>query len=175
MVTVVNCVPSDQLEKLLSSPLAVVETDKKCKFEQMTLMEQISWVQGRPPKCANDLGYGKDQRSKINVTAEYCRKIETDVKKCVLGQKIDCFSERENKFLAEMMVTALDHVKEMYATDAMQKWFALLKAFGKKSANQKKEVECAFGLGLGSGSGRSTLMVGLFFPPLFLFYFVYKF
>ena len=175
MVTVVNCLPADQLEKMSSSPLVVVETDKNCKFEQMTLMQQISWVQGRPVKCANDLVYGKDQRSKINnVTADYCSKIETDVKKCVLGQKIDCFSKRENKFLTEMMVIALDHVKEMYTTDAMQKWLALFETFGKMSANQKKEVECAFGFGLGSGSGRSSLMVGLFFPLLFLFYVVHK-
>ena len=96
------------------------------------------------------------------------------MKKCVLGQKIDCFSERENKFLAEMILTALDDVKEMYATDAMQKWFALLEAFGKMPANQRKVVECAVGFGIGSGSGRSSLMVGLFFPLLFLFYVVYK-
>ena len=93
-----------------------------------------------------------EQGKEPEVTPEVCSNIGTGVKECVLKMKIDCFSKRENKVLTEIIGTAFEDAKEVYAMDEVQKGLEK-----KMSANQKKLVECA--LGSGSGSGRSSLMV----------------
>ena len=162
MTEVLTCVQPSQLEKLMSSPSEVVETDNKCKLEQM--MGVKDEMQTCVMKHVSKMEQGKEPE----VTPEVCSNIGTGVKECVLKMKIDCFSKRENKVLTEIIGTAFEDAKEVYAMDEVQKGLEK-----KMSANQKKLVECA--LGSGSGSGRSSLMVGVFSPLLILFFMINKF
>ena len=54
MATVLSCVPALQFEKLMSSPLEVMETDNKCTMEQML------GVMGKVQTCAGDYGFKLD-------------------------------------------------------------------------------------------------------------------
>ena len=193
---------ASQLEKFMSrpiSPLEVVETDKKCT------MQQIGGVIGGILPCAMQYGYEDGEPVYTNtqnglsvvskpkepeVTSEVCSNIRAGVKECILNIKVVCFSKRENKFLTEIIGTAFEDVKEIYAMDEVRK--GLEKDM---SANQKKLVECAMESGSGSGSGsgsrsgsgsgsgscsgsgsgRSSLMVGVFLPLLISFFMIEKF
>ena len=67
-------------------------------------------------------------------------------KECVLNMKIDCFSVRENSVLAEVLETARNDVKNMFAKDEVKML----------TANQKKVARCGLGSGLESGSSTVT-------------------
>ena len=162
MAEVLTCVPLSQFEKLMSSPLEVVETDNKCKLEQMM------GVKDEMQTCVMKHISKMEQEKEPEVTPEVCSNIGTGVKECVLKMKIDCFSKRENKVLTEIIGTAFEDAKEVYAMDEVQKGLEKM-----MPVNQKKLVECA--LGSGSGSGRSSLMVGVFSPLLILFFMINKF
>ena len=131
------CMPDKNMQLIMSSPLEVVETDNKCKMEQML------GVPGKVQTCAMDYGFrmngeeiGLDGEV---VTAELCSKIGTGVEKCVLDLKIDCFSKRENKFLSEIIRIAFAYAKETFGTDdEVQK---KLEQFG-VSDQQKEMIKC---------------------------------
>ena len=170
MAVVLGCVPADQFEKLMSSPMEVVETDNKCKMEEML------GVMGKVQTCAQDYGFKMDNKEKdetdkedeeTEITAELCSKIGTGVEKCVLDLKIDCFSKRENAVLSEIMGTAFGDVKELFAMDEVQKMIEK-----DMSANEKELAKCAMG---SSGAGRLSGVFGVLFPLLTFFYVFYKF
>jgi len=177
MAVVLGCVPADQFEKLMSSPMEVVETDNKCKMEQML------GVMGKVQTCAQDYGFKMDNKEKeeeeeedkedeeAEITAELCSKIGTGVEKCALDLKIDCFSKRENAVLSEIMGTAFGDVKELFAMDEVQKMVEK-----DMSANEKELAKCAMGSsGSGSGAGRLSGVFGVLFPLLTFLYVFYKF
>merc|ERR1712013_738560 len=166
MAVVLGCVPADQFEKLMSSPMEVVETDNKCKMEQML------GGMGKGQTCAQDYGFkmdNKEEDEEAEITAELCSKIGTGVEKCALDLKIDCFSKRENAVLSEIMGTAFGDVKELFAMDEVQKMVEK-----DMSANEKELAKCAMGSS-GSGAGRLSEVFDVLFPLLTFLYVFYKF
>jgi len=147
-----RCVPPEQLSLMKSNPLEVVETDNKCKMEQLLYTETSLW--GKAMDCLHDWD-SESEGGKI--TPELCSKLGTRVERCVLDLQSECFSERENKVLAEIVKTAFSDVKEIYVMNEVQKIV---------EEDLKEIYECGLGLTSVSGSGRSSLMVGVLLPLL---------
>ena len=159
MVVVLGCVPVDQIKTLFSSPAEVVATDNNCKAEQVMAMA------GKVKTCAMDYGFD-DSEGEPKFTKELCEKMGTGVKKCVLDMKIDCFSERENSVMAEIMGTALGDAKEIYAMDEVQKMVAK-----NMTDNQRDLVKCVLESGSTTGTSSFITVTFVLFCILLIFYF----
>ena len=134
-----TCVPAANMSLIESDLFEVVETDNKCKMEQMI---GVMW---KMQYCAMEYGVMTDEEEfgiegEEGVDTEHCSKIRTGVEKCVLDLQIGCFSERENKFLTETMKRAFDYCKEIFAMEEVQKHFEDFEV----ASLVKELIECVF-------------------------------
>ena len=109
------CIPSDQQERLMRNPIAVVTTDNNCKMEDYTMVGQ------NVTTCVKDHGYDFDSHVDLHklptVTEEQCNKIKTGTQECILELKVDCFSDRENEVIKDLSKTVFKNGKEAWPTE----------------------------------------------------------
>ena len=148
------CVPSDQQAMLMTKPSEVITTDNNCKMEDYRKVGQ------NVMNCAKEHGYTDKEPS---VTEELCKKIKVGTQKCILELKVECFSERENNVLADLLKTVFKDSKESYGTDIGKKVLREMKP------NQREMIKCALELeGTKSvESGQASVTISsLFITPL---------
>ena len=129
---VVACIPVDEIALLQSNPSSVVTTDNNYKAEQ------IMGFQQQVVTCASGYGFELLEEEVPTFTIELCDKVGSAVQDSVLGMKIGCFSDRENKALAEVLDTALTDVREIYGMNEVQKMMTK-----NMTTNQRELAKCA--------------------------------
>ena len=148
------CVPSDQQAMLMTKPSEVITTDNNCKMEDYMKVGQ------NVMNCAKEHGYTDKEPS---VTEELCKKIRVGTQKCILELKVECFSERENNALADLLKTAFKDSKEAYGTDTGKKVLREMKP------NRREILKCVLELegsnSVESGQASVTIL-SLFITPL---------
>ena len=148
------CVPSDQQAMLMTKPSEVITTDNNCKMEDYINEGQ------NVMNCAKEHGYTDKEPS---VTEELCKKIKVGTQKCILELKVECFSERENNVLADLLKTVFEDSKESYGTDTGKKVLREMKP------NRREILKCILELEGSKSveSGQASVTISsLFITPL---------
>ena len=139
----------------MRNPPEVIITDNKCTMEDYLKVGQ------KGMNCAKEHGYTDEEKT---VKEELCEKLKDGAQNCILGLKVDCFSERENDVLTDLLKTAFKDRKEFYGTELGKKVLKKMKPY------QREIFKCVLRLEENNSmeSGQpSVTIISLFITPLF--------
>ena len=137
VLLVKECVPPNQQSTLITDPTAVITTDNNCKMEDYVAAAQK--VMANDPMYTGDRG-PQDPNKPHTMNNFWCMKIRAAFQDSIVELKVDCFSDRENGALKNLLKTAYNDSKDIWASESGKSIMKEMPSF-----NQEL-LKCALGL-----------------------------